>query len=68
MCDCFVFSINQLLECLAQLITEHLEVTRWLFKLDDEFGGRGIAFVDIEQLSCYTWALKEAARHALKLP
>ena len=53
----------QLQECLAQLVTENLEVTRWLFKLDSEFDGRGIAYVDVaENLKCYPWALKEAAR------
>ena len=73
MCSCFrkikqhttsfLCSLSQLHECLAQLITENLEVTRWLFKLDDEFGGRGIAYIDVSQhLSCYNWALKEAAR------
>ena len=53
----------QLQECLAQLVTDNLEVTRWLFKLDSEFDGRGIAYVDVaENLKCYPWALKEAAR------
>ena len=61
-CICCVCSLSQLQECLAQLITENLEVTRWLFKLDDEFGGKGIAYIDMAKLSCYTWALKEAAR------
>ena len=61
-CVWCVFSLSQLQECLAQLITENLEVTRWLFKLDDEFGGKGIAYLDMAKLSCYTWALKEAAR------
>ena len=65
---CFVFStcvcrvpscLFQLHECLAQLITENLEVTRWLLKLDDEFDGRGIAYLDVaEHLPCYQWALK----------
>ena len=57
----------QLHECLAQLITENLEVTRWLFKLDDEYDGRGIAYIDIgDHLHCYQWALKEAARYGEK--
>ena len=40
-------------------MTENLDVTRWLFKLDDEFDGRGIAYLDVaEHLPCYAWALK----------
>ncbi|KAK2189580.1 hypothetical protein NP493_102g04043 [Ridgeia piscesae] len=62
-----VYSLPQLHECLAQLITENLEVTRWLFKLDDEYDGRGIAYIDIgDHLHCYQWALKEAARYGEK--
>ena len=42
-------------------------MTRWLFKLDDEYNGRGIAFVDIgDHLHCYQWALKEAQRYGDK--
>lgn len=59
--------ILQLHECLAQLITENLEVKRWLFKLDDEFDGRGIAYVDVAaHMPCYQWALKEAQRYGEK--
>jgi len=52
---------------MAQLITENLLVKRWLFKLDDEFDGRGIAYFDVaEHLKCYTWALKEEKRYGDK--
>lgn len=62
-----VYSLGQLHECLAQLVTENLLVKRWLFKLDDEFDGRGIAYCDIsEHLKCFKWALKEAKRYGEK--
>lgn len=51
-------------EVLAQLIIDNLLVTRWLFKIDHEYDGRGIAFVDIaNNLPCYAWCLKEAERY-----
>ncbi|XP_021362303.1 IQ domain-containing protein H-like isoform X2 [Mizuhopecten yessoensis] len=62
-----VYSLGQLHECLAQLVTENLTVKRWLFKLDDEFDGRGIAYCDVtEHLQCYPWALKESRRYGEK--
>ena len=54
-------------ECLAQLVMENLDVTRWLLKLDDQVESRGIAYIDIaEHLRCYPWALKEAQRYGEK--
>ena len=44
---------------LAQLISMHLDVPRWIFKLDDEFGGRGHAHLDTESLPCHQQLLKE---------
>ena len=42
-----------LLAALASLMCTHLDVPRWIFKLDDEFGGRGIAHIDVGYLQCY---------------
>ncbi|ESO87612.1 hypothetical protein LOTGIDRAFT_194358 [Lottia gigantea] len=62
-----IYSLAQLHECLAQLVTENLDVKRWLFKLDNEFDGRGIAICDVTQyLPCYSWALKESHRYGEK--
>jgi hypothetical protein len=58
-----VYNQQHLLESLAQLIIEHLDVQRWLFKIDDDFDGLGIAYCDIvSHLPCYKNVLKEAAR------
>jgi hypothetical protein len=38
---------------LASLMCSHLDVPRWIFKLDDASGGRGIAHIDVDKLECY---------------
>ena len=35
---------------LARVIANHLDVNVWIFKIDDEFGGRGHASLDVEQV------------------
>ena len=58
-----IYNKEQLYECLAEAIIANLTVQRWLFKLDDESDGRGIAYCDIStNLKCYTWALKEMTK------
>lgn len=62
-----VYTLGLLHECLAQLVTENLLVKKWLFKLDSEFDGRGIAYCDVtKHLKCYQWALKEERRYGDK--
>lgn len=58
-----LFPCFQLHECFAQLMTDHLEVQRWLFKMDDELGGRGTAYCDVCHVSFRPWALQEYHRH-----
>ena len=42
-----------LFQSLAQLVLDHIDVQRWLFKIDDHFDGQGIAYCDIlPHLSC----------------
>jgi len=62
-----IYSFHQLRESLARLVTENLQVKRWLFKIDNEFAGRGTAFCDVTPyLSCHAKALKEAERYGDK--
>ena len=58
-----VYKENHFFEALSQLIIEHLDIQRWVFKIDDDFDGLGIAYCDVvKHLPCYKSTLKEAAR------
>ncbi|XP_076154606.1 IQ motif-containing protein H [Alosa pseudoharengus] len=58
-----IYTLQQLHETLAHLITDHLEVQRWLFKMDGELGGRGTAVCDVCHLGSLEWAQQQRARH-----
>ncbi|XP_030222022.1 LOW QUALITY PROTEIN: IQ motif-containing protein H [Gadus morhua] len=54
--------LPELHETLARLMTHNMEVQRWIFKMDAEFGGRGTAYCDVCHLGCHGRALQEYRR------
>ncbi len=62
-----IYNQEQLFETLAQAIVDNLSVKRWIFKLDDEFDGRGIVYCDVaSNLTCYNLALREMTKYGDK--
>ncbi|CAF2085568.1 unnamed protein product [Rotaria magnacalcarata] len=60
-----IYNQKRLLESLAQLIVEHLDVQRWIFKIDDNYDGLGIAYCDIAtHLPCYKNVVEEVEKSA----
>ncbi|KAM8972328.1 LOW QUALITY PROTEIN: IQ domain-containing protein H [Pelodytes ibericus] len=59
-----IYNEQQFLGALGQLIVDNLHVTRWLFKVDNAFGGHGTAFCDIATyLPSHSWAVSEQQRY-----
>lgn len=42
-----VESETQLLNTLTKLVAYNLDVQKWVFKINDEYGSRGIAYLDV---------------------
>ena len=61
-----LYDEQSLLTGLAQLICTHLDVPRWVFKLDDEFGGRGIAHIELTGHGARA-RLAKARHHGIEL-
>ncbi|XP_030313017.1 IQ domain-containing protein H [Calypte anna] len=54
-----------MIKVLSQLIIDHMEVKRWVFKVNEDSGGNGTAYCDIlAHLKCYQWVQKEHQRYS----
>ncbi|NXA36205.1 IQCH protein, partial [Eudromia elegans] len=59
-----IYSKEQMIQSLSQLIVDNMEVWRWLFKANHESGGDGTAFCDVtSHLKCYPWLRAERRRY-----
>lgn len=61
-----LFSTEAIFRGLAKIVATNLDVPRWIFKIDDEFGGRGHAYFDVATLPSYE-SLMEEKRNSTKI-
>lgn len=47
-CSVDIYDEQEFIHSLAQLIAKNLYVTTWIFKIDDEFNGRGHASLNVD--------------------
>ncbi|NXH15233.1 IQCH protein, partial [Bucco capensis] len=60
-----IYTSEQMIRVLSQLVLNNLEVQRWLFKGNEESGGNGTAYCDvISHLKCYSWVQEEQQRYS----
>lgn len=45
-----IYDEQEFIHSLARLISKNLYVSTWIFKIDDEFGGRGTASLNLDQI------------------
>jgi len=45
-----IYDEDEFFTCLAGLVVKHPKVKTWLFKIDDERGSRGTAYIDLSKL------------------
>ena len=57
-----LYEEEEIHSALAKLIAAYIDVPRWIFKIDDEFGGRGHAYFDVKYLKQVTMLRKERAK------
>lgn len=49
-CSVDIYDEQEFLRSLATLISKNLYVTTWIFKIDDEFNGRGHAYINVDNI------------------
>mmetsp|Transcript_157923 Transcript_157923/g.291087 ORF Transcript_157923/g.291087 Transcript_157923/m.291087 type:complete len:1101 (-) Transcript_157923:39-3341(-) len=59
-----IYDEDEFYASLADLVVRHPEVRHWVFKIDDERGSRGHAYLDLAQLRSITELLRTSQRNA----
>jgi hypothetical protein len=59
-----IYDEQDLLAYLSRLIVEHLSVQRWVLKIDNETGGRGVAMLDTRDFKIVASLRAEKLQHA----
>jgi len=54
-----IFDEKDFFRYFSKLIVGNIDVRRWIFKIDHECGGRGIAYLDLSSIQVYRSILKE---------
>jgi|TARA_B110001450_G_scaffold166422_1_gene155132 hypothetical protein len=49
-CSVDIYDETEFIRSLASLISKNLYVTTWIFKIDDEFNGRGHAYLNVDNI------------------
>mmetsp|Transcript_30 Transcript_30/g.78 ORF Transcript_30/g.78 Transcript_30/m.78 type:complete len:1089 (+) Transcript_30:71-3337(+) len=57
-----LYDMDEVAASLSSLIFQHIDITKWLIKIDDEFGGRGHALFDATALPFHASMAKERSR------
>ena len=53
-----IYDEREFVNSLTLLIVNNPTIKRWIFKIDDEFGGRGIAFINLHEVKGMKTILK----------
>lgn len=61
-----IFESGELYETLAKLVAANLDVSTWVIKVDDEFGGRGHATVAVKDVPAVLQVRSHRAKQAAK--
>ncbi|NWU83268.1 IQCH protein, partial [Onychorhynchus coronatus] len=59
-----IHSREQMIDALSQLVVDNVAVQRWVWKVNDGWGGNGTAYCDVtSHLECSHWLQKEWQSH-----
>lgn len=63
-----LYEEEEVVAALARLVARHLDVPKWLIKIDDEHGGRGTAYLETRHLPSVISLRRDRERHELDDP